>query len=282
MKIEGEQQLNQESGGDRGVRVHLACMILIVLLVSIALPMYLRTIDGYNQARLSLGIDFLLISHPLLRVIIVLLGYFVVRQMLERSTRDCLTLGLMIRSRRVWLGIGLGLICTVPMLAIGLMGGISEGVDYRYLYQGTLVAAFNEELAFRAFGFGLLVQAARMKLWPAAVVTGILFGAIHIDFTPSETETIWDQLNVFLLLTTLGGVLYAWLFHRTRFNLWFVMSIHFFMNLWWAALDVDGSFMGGIGATLSRVLCVTMAILLSIYLYPGASTIGDDSTAEHS
>lgn len=178
---------------------------------------------------------------------------------------------------RVAAGLAIGLGCSIPMLAIGLIGGMKE-TDYRYMYAGTLIAAFNEEFVFRAFTFGLMVQAARIRVWPAAIFSGFLFGVLHISFVRASEEGIFDQINLFLLMTTLGGVLYAWLYHRSRYNLWVVMSLHFFMNLWWTILDVNGTQLGPWGTTLSRVACVTVAVFLLIYMYPKQATIEHDGT----
>lgn len=253
----------------------VAAFVCLVVIIATFLPMTLAMSDAYNQARINLGVDFLLVSHPLLRVMIVLVGYFILRACFTLKREP--TLGLTGEGAWFTKGMALGLLCTLPMVVIGLLGGYDEP-GWRYLYQSTVLAAFNEELVFRAFGFGMLVQLTRVGLWPAAIISGVAFGAIHLSFSPRDGETILGQIDPFLLLTTLGGVLYAWLYHRSRFNLWFVISLHLFMNLWWAMFDMSGSFMGGFGATLSRILCVTMAIFLALRLYPSKTTIEHDAT----
>lgn len=277
MNADAKQLKQNAPKQEQGIRPVIAALILLILLVSLALPIVLATIEAYNHARLRLGLDVYFISHPLMRVLIVLLGYVLIARLIKRRP----TLGVLVGWERFAVGLGLGLLCTLPMLVIGAMGGMKDDTEYRFLYRGTLVAALNEEFVFRAFGFGLLVQAARVGLWPAAIITGVLFGAVHLDFTPDEGQTILGQVDLFLLLTTLGGVLYAWLYHRIGYNLWFVIALHLFMNLWWGIFDVGGSPLGGFGATLSRVLCVTAAIVLVIVLNRRAATIGHDPTTRH-
>jgi membrane protease YdiL (CAAX protease family) len=252
-------------------------VVVLVSLIAAFLPKFLAMNGAYNQARLRPGIDFLLISHPLFRVIVVCIGIIILRRALGH--RRAFTLGLRLPIRRVTSGLLIGLGCSIPMLAIGLVGGLKDA-DYRYMYAGTLIAALNEEFVFRAFAFGLLVQVSGIRLWPAAISTGLLFGMIHISFAPASGESIVDQIDLFLLMTTLGGVLYAWLYHRSRYNLWLVISLHFFMNLWFTLFDVGGSALGAWGVTASRVACVTVAIFLLIYLHPSPATIGDDPAAE--
>jgi membrane protease YdiL (CAAX protease family) len=257
----------------------IAAFICAVFLIAAFGPKFLAMNDAYNQARVNLGVDMLLLSHPLLRVAIVLVGYFILMACFKLKQEP--TLGLTGKGAWFTKGTVLGLLCSLPMLLIGVLGGYDKP-SWRYIYSSTLIAGLNEEFVFRAFGFGMLVQLTRVGLWPAAIFTGVVFGAIHLDFTPNEGETIIGQIDLFLLMTTLGGVLYAWLYNRSRFNLWFVIALHFFMNLWWAMFDMDGSFMGGFGATLSRVLCVTMAIMISLRLFPSESTIVHDTNASDS
>lgn len=65
-----------------------------------------------------------------------------------------------------------------------------------------LAAPFAEELFFRGFLFGGL--RGRMSLWPAALVSGLLFGLVHL---PGGVLQV-PPLAVF-------GVLLAWLYERT-------------------------------------------------------------------
>jgi membrane protease YdiL (CAAX protease family) len=81
------------------------------------------------------------------------------------------------------------------------------------------VAAMNEELLFRGYPFQALMRG--IGFVPAAVVTGFLFGAAHLN-NPNA--------NVFGFINT---VLVAWLFcfayWRTR-SLWLPFGIHFSWN----------------------------------------------------
>lgn len=271
-------QFDPESvSNDAICRKRIAIVVISLSLVAALLPKFLELFDTYNQYRLRLGIDFLMISHPLLRVFIACIGVVVLRKICAQ--RDLFTLGVRLPPSHIARGLAIGLGCSIPMLGLGLLGGLQDA-DYRYMYASTLGAALSEEFVFRAFAFGLLVQLCGVGLWTSALFTGLLFGVCHISFRSAFSEGIVDQLDFFLLLTALGGVLYAWLYHRSQYNLWLVISLHFFMNLWWTIFDLGGTSLGDLGATISRIACVTLAIFLLIHLYPSPATIGDDATLE--
>jgi uncharacterized protein len=65
-----------------------------------------------------------------------------------------------------------------------------------------IAAPISEEVFFRGFLFGGL--RGRMSFWPAAVISGLLFGLVHLPGGPLQVP----PLVVF-------GVLLAWLYERT-------------------------------------------------------------------
>jgi membrane protease YdiL (CAAX protease family) len=74
-------------------------------------------------------------------------------------------------------------------------------------------AAAGEELFFRGFIFGGLRQT--LSLWPAAVISGIFFGLLHLT---AGNLAVGLQLSAF-------GVILAWLYERTGV-LWAPMILH--------------------------------------------------------
>lgn len=74
-------------------------------------------------------------------------------------------------------------------------------------------AALGEELLFRGFIFGGLRQ--RLSLWPAAVISGLIFGSLHLT---AGDLAVALQLSVF-------GVILAWLYDRTG-SLWPAILLH--------------------------------------------------------
>ena len=78
------------------------------------------------------------------------------------------------------------------------------------------LAPISEELFFRGFVFSGL--RSRMSLWPAAVISGLVFGLVH---APTGITTV-------VPLAVLGAVL-AWLYDRTG-SLWPPVIAHAFNN----------------------------------------------------
>ena len=79
-----------------------------------------------------------------------------------------------------------------------------------------VLAPISEELFFRGFVFSGL--RSRMSLWPAAVISGLVFGLVH---APTGITTV-------VPLAVLGAVL-AWLYDRTG-SLWPPVIAHAFNN----------------------------------------------------
>jgi membrane protease YdiL (CAAX protease family) len=78
-------------------------------------------------------------------------------------------------------------------------------------------AAIGEELFFRGLLFGGLRQ--RLPLWPAAVISGVLFGLPHL---PQGDLAVALQLSVF-------GVVLAWAYERSG-TLWAPILLHALNN----------------------------------------------------
>ena len=93
------------------------------------------------------------------------------------------------------------------------------------------LAALSEEMFFRGFVFSGL--RSRMTVWPAAVISGLVFGLVH---APTGITTV-IPLAVF-------GVALAWLYDRTG-SLWPSVIAHAMNNaLALAILSADSGFFG--------------------------------------
>src|SRR5262249_28015935 len=92
-----------------------------------------------------------------------------------------------------------------------LFGAIAAGV--------LIIAAapFSEEMFFRGFIFGGLRR--RLPLWAAAIVSGILFGLVHLS---AGSIGVGVQLAVF-------GMMLAWLYEYTG-SIWLTMLVHMTNN----------------------------------------------------
>jgi membrane protease YdiL (CAAX protease family) len=103
-----------------------------------------------------------------------------------------------------------------------------------------------EELFFRAFVFRVL--RSRLPFWPAAVVTGLLFGAVH-------------GINVVVPILIVLGVVLCWVYERTG-TIYAPIAIHAFNNTlafgfatedgWPASLTIGGLTIAACAVALTR------------------------------
>lgn len=78
----------------------------------------------------------------------------------------------------------------------------SELLRYLGLWAGGMIlVGFAEELFYR--GYALRALAGGIGFWPAALLTSVLFGAVHYFLKPMETMA--DILNIIVLDQRLGG-----------------------------------------------------------------------------
>jgi len=82
-----------------------------------------------------------------------------------------------------------------------------------------VAAPLSEEIFFRGFVFGGLRR--RLPLWPAAIIAGALFGAVH--FTGASSAGVLPQLAVL-------GIILCWLYDKTG-SIWPTIAVHMLNNL---------------------------------------------------
>ena len=234
-----------------------ATLVAFMFLFIAGFPIVLNSMDSYTSVRRTWPITVQYLVSPTFRMICVCIVWFGIYQRFFKDRNP--TLGLMVGWKNAILGFAIGFGCTLPMLALGLAS--QPKPQSRYLVFSTIVPGFTEELVYRAIGFGLLVQIARMNLWVAAVLTSIVFGLAHIDFTPDPGETILGQLGFWIAMIAAGGFMYAWIYAGARWNLWVVIALHAGMNLWWDIFDLPSSPLGSWGATIARIVSVGLVVL---------------------
>jgi membrane protease YdiL (CAAX protease family) len=125
-----------------------------------------------------------------------------------------------------------------PMVRVNATGPFAE----EWFFRGALVLAF--------------VRLAGVSFWPTAIVSGVLFGAVHVQWTGDGFAQGWPHG----LVTTAGGIWYAWLAREWGRNLWVVIVAHALMNLvspWYGTGNATWHAIGR-GATIA--LGTTMTI----------------------
>jgi membrane protease YdiL (CAAX protease family) len=115
-------------------------------------------------------------------------------------------------------GAGLMLLATTPMAVLAIAG--FRGARLDFAIGDAFLGPLAEELLFRGFLFGLLVQVARWRLSTAIVFSAVSFSLAH-DGNLAQSVAL-----------AAGGAVMAWLVHRWR-SLWPAIALHGAMNLWW-------------------------------------------------
>lgn len=161
-----------------------------------------------------------------------------------------------------WRGLWVAFMMTLPMLlGYAWVADFTFHIDWgRDFFFGTLAAPFFEEFFFRAFLFGLLYRYAGWGLWPATLLDGLVFGAIHI----SQGDSFGLAAGVFAV-TAAGAVGFSILYKEWGWNLWLVIFLHALMNFYWMAFDMADNAAGGVWANVFRGLTIFVAVVWTVY-----------------
>ena len=121
------------------------------------------------------------------------------------------------------MGFPLLTLAPLPLLAWGI--GFPPGPAVAYLALNTALIALSEEWMFRGILFRALL--ARFRLWPAVLITSVLFGAFHVlnAFTLGDLRMALAQ-SVAAMMT---GMLLVALVLRTG-SIWPAVAYHMVWN----------------------------------------------------
>ncbi len=104
------------------------------------------------------------------------------------------------------------ILASLPMLiGFAVMGRVHISMS---LIGIALVYPFIEELFFRGWAFRQLCERAKWGFWPAGLLTGLVFGLMHIPFRTIIELNIGINELFTVLLTGAGGVFFAWLYMK--------------------------------------------------------------------
>ncbi|MHC5003270.1 MAG: lysostaphin resistance A-like protein [Planctomycetota bacterium] len=168
-------------------------------------------------------------------------------------------LGLIVAPRWIAVALAVALVCSVPMLAVGLLSGLTTPVPRLELLFTAAIWPTAEEILFRGYAFGQLVRRARWNVWVAAIVTGLVFGAVHLLNAEVQIHELPGQLLSVGLIAA-GGVAFAWLHYRWRMTLWIVIGLHGLMNLWYSLFAIADTPIGSAWLIAARVAVIAIAI----------------------
>ena len=155
-----------------------------------------------------------------------------------------------------------GFVCTLPM-SIGFALTRTVRVEHPLflLFLGVLFP-LTEEMQSRGFAFRSLYRGEGWPWWAAAIVVGLVTGAVHIEKGQNATQI----LGLFAL-TGVGGVTFSWLLARWE-SLWFPFALHMFMNMWWEVFTVGRTALGGWFPFALQTGSVLIAILVTLSMTP--------------
>jgi uncharacterized protein len=153
-------------------------------------------------------------------------------------------------------GVGLAFLMTLPMLiGYALFFTFNLEIKWQQIVRGAVFAAFFEEVYFRAFFFGLLFRYTRLGFLPALLAGALIFASLHLY----QSNDPAVMAGIFLT-TLLGAGFFAWLFVEWDYNIWLIVGLHLFMNLFWMLFDAGDNALGGTIANVFRIITIAVAI----------------------
>lgn len=156
-------------------------------------------------------------------------------------------------------GLAFAAIAGLPMLVLGFFGRTAVQGDFDTV-RGAIIAPFVEELLFRATLVGITVRVGSAPFWPTTILAGLLFGAMHVPWNASLGS---EHVGI-LLVTTAGGVWFAWILRAHSWNLWTTIGLHAVMNGAWMVFALAPDAAGGLWANLSRAATIGLGTWLTL------------------
>jgi membrane protease YdiL (CAAX protease family) len=161
-------------------------------------------------------------------------------------------------------GIVVGGVFCIPIVALGVGCGLMrDGVTFfePKMIRIGFTGPFAEEWFFRGVLVLAMVRIVGVKFWTAAIVSGVLFGLVHVQWSAEGLARGWPAL----LVTGAGGVWFAWLANRWSRNLYVPITMHMLMNLvapWYGDTDMA---MGSLYFEVGRAATITLGTVLTIH-----------------
>jgi membrane protease YdiL (CAAX protease family) len=161
-------------------------------------------------------------------------------------------------------GVLVGFVATLPMLVpFMFIAQVRADADLLFLVFTSTIWPLGEEILFRGYTFRQLHRRAGWNLWVAAAATALLFGLVHLSQTAVQNQPVAGQLGTVAMMSALS-MLSCWVFTRWEDNLWLLVSLHGFMNLWWAVFDMAENPLGGWFPNLMRLASVLLIVVLTL------------------
>lgn len=163
-------------------------------------------------------------------------------------------------NKNVFMGAGVALLCTSPMILSSMMfGSFNLSITVNDVFRKIIFSGFFEELVFRGFLFGLLFRYAKWGFIPAALIGVLFFGIGHL-YQGSDVISALASFGV----TALGAIWFSWMYVEWRYNLWLPISMHVFMNASWILFSVSNTAVGDVNTNIFRGITIVSIIIVTI------------------
>jgi membrane protease YdiL (CAAX protease family) len=228
--------------------------VIAVFFVSLNLRRWLVAAgaDFLNQGPLTLQllIGYLIWVVPPLLTLLILYDFDFGRVAAE--------LGLRANAGRAIL---LAFLFSLPMMIGYPIATRSAQFNASIFFKEALFPGVFEEFLFRGFLIAQLFKSGRLGFLPSVLIGAVAFGLGHLY----QGGSFWILTGI-VLVTALGSGWFSWLFIEWGRNLYLVMALHAFMNLWWSVFNAGDNALGGATANVFRFATVAAAIVVTIIM----------------
>lgn len=152
------------------------------------------------------------------------------------------------------------MLCTMPMfIGFALLFDFNSNISLNRILVSVVAAGVFEELYFRGFFFGQLYRYTWLGFIPSVFLGAVIFGIVHLY----QGEELGELISIFLV-TSLGAILFSWVYVEWDYNLWVPICLHMLMNLAWELFSVSDNALGDVYSNIFRAVTITLIIVLTI------------------
>jgi membrane protease YdiL (CAAX protease family) len=160
----------------------------------------------------------------------------------------------------------LGLVCSIPVLAVAAWAHtrLNPHATLVSSLRTALGSGLGEEVLYRGLLFLVLYRFARWPFWAAALANAIPWVVGHLYQSQQTGLSLLAGTAEVAATFAVLGALAAWMLVRWDDNLWVLVGIHGFGNLWWHLLAEDTVPLYGAAGWIMRLGLIATAIAVTL------------------